>query len=289
MKKINLFLTISILIVGTFATLMAQDKKGLNNASVEKIWETPNVLTTCESVFFDKTRNILYVSCINGNPVDKDFNGFIARVTTDGRVTDDKWITGLNAPKGMGLIGNNLYVADIDRIVEINVDNPEISKEYPVEGAKFLNDITTDPQGNVYVSDMANNTIIRLKNGKVEIWLNDDEIKSPNGLYFENGDLLIGTSVGIFSVRETDKKTWLLIKISGGIDGLQPDGKGNYIISDWKGKIQIVNTTDEPVVLSNTSDKGINAADLNYVREKGILYVPTFGDNRVMAYKVFYK
>ncbi len=280
---------IGILISGINTSIYAQLKKGINEVSVEKIWETPNELTTCESVYFDEQRNVLYVSCINGNPVEKDQNGFIAKVSPEGKIIVQKWITGLNAPKGMGIIGNNLYVADIDRIVEINIDKSTVSKEYPVEGAKFLNDITTDPQGNVYVSDMATNIILRLKNGIVEQWLQDDQIKSPNGLCYENNDLLIGTSSGIYSVRISDKKFWLTVKISGGIDGLEADGQGNYIISDWKGKIQVVNSTDEPVVLSNTTEEGINAADIKYLPGKRLLYVPTFGDNRVMAYKVMFR
>ena len=98
----------------------------------------------------------------------------------------------------------------------------------------------------------------------------------------------VGTRNGIYSVRIEDNRLWHLIKDTGGIDGLESDGKGNYIISDWQGKIQLVNTENEPIILLNTSEKGINAADLEYITERNMLLVPTFSDNRVMAYELLY-
>lgn len=40
-------------------------------------WETDTVLTTCESVLYDPTNDVLYVANIAGNPEGKDGNGFI--------------------------------------------------------------------------------------------------------------------------------------------------------------------------------------------------------------------
>jgi len=74
--------------------------------------------------------------------------------------------------------------------------------------------------------------------------------------------------------------------LSEGIDGLKPDGKGNYIISDWQGKVQLVNTEKKPEVLLNTTKAGINAADIEFIIDQKLLLIPTFGANCVVAYRV---
>src|SRR5690606_22731442 len=134
-------------------------------------WETDTVLTTCESVLYDAERNVLYVSNINGTPDEKDGNGSIARVSLDGTVTDAAWVTGLDAPKGMGIRGNRLFVTDIDRIVEIDVDAGKIVKTYPIQGASFLNDVTVAANGDVYVSDSNAGFIVRISGEEATVWM----------------------------------------------------------------------------------------------------------------------
>ncbi len=253
---------------------------------LEKIWETPDILKVSESVCYDADRDILFVSCINGNPTGKDGRGYIAKISLDGKIVKEKWVSGLDAPKGMGIYKDKLYVTDIDNITQININSGEVEKHFPVEGAKFLNDIAIDPYGIVYFSDMSTNIIHKLSNGKVEIFLEDPQISSPNGLLYENKDIIIGTKNGVFAVRISDGKIWHLIRDTGGIDGLKPDGKGNYIISDWQGKVQLVNTEKKPEVLLNTTDAGINAADIEFIIDQKLLLIPTFGANCVVAYRV---
>lgn len=287
MKNLNLisiFLILSLLSLN----IIAQNENYEHSVSLQKLWETPDVLTTCESVCYYDAAKVIFVSCIDGNPTDKDGNGFISQVSIGGEIIMLKWVTGLNAPKGMGIVDNKLYVTDIDRIVEINISDAVIIKEYKVEGAKFLNDITIGQEGDVYISDMATTKIHRIKNGILETWFTNSELIGPNGLFYENKELLVGTKKGIYSIRIEDKRLWQLIKNTGGIDGLEADGQGNYIISDWQGKIQLVNIEKDPVVLLNTSDKNINAADIEYIPERNMLFVPTFSDNRVMAYEILY-
>lgn len=273
------FLPALLFVIMSQLTLQAQ--------TVTKIWETSPLLTTSESVCYDSERNVLYVSCINGNPVAKDNNGFIAKVNLEGNITEKEWVTGLNAPKGMGLYKNSLFVTDIDRVVKIDLLSGRILKTFPVEGAKFLNDIAIGPDGSIYISDMSANKIIVIRDeGKPEVFLDNEDIKSPNGLLTEGEYLLIGTKDGIYRARFDTGKTLRIISIDGGIDGLKADGNDSYIISDWKGKVQLVSTTEKPVVLLNTSDQGINAADLEYIPSKKLLLIPTFSNNRVMAYRL---
>lgn len=278
-----------VFLLQTSAIIFAQQSNNKETIEANKHWESANILTTSESVCYNDKNGALFVSCINGNPLDKDGNGFIAKLSITGEIIILKWIDGLDAPKGMGIYDGFLYVTDIDRVVKISIADEKIVQEYPVDGAIFLNDITVDPEGNIYITDMKTNQIHRIHKDNIELYYKNDLIIGPNGMAYENGKLLIGTKKGIYSLETKNNQLTHLVKNTGSIDGLEPDGHGNYIISDWSGKVQIVNPSKEPILLFNTTDKGINAADIVYIKEKELLLVPTFFDNRVMAFYLSYR
>jgi hypothetical protein len=140
---------------------ISQDIKIFQSEKLVKKWETPPTLLVPESVCFDPSSQSLFVSNINGLPTDKDGNGFISLLSTAGEITELRWVTGLNAPKGMGIFGEKLYVTDIDRVVVISIKSKTIEKFYEFPEAKFLNDIAMDIIGTVYVSDMMSTRIYR--------------------------------------------------------------------------------------------------------------------------------
>src|SRR5690349_2445801 len=86
-----------------------------NAQKLTRLWETDSVLRVPESVLYDAKNKVLYVANIDGKPDEKDGKGFISKVSPEGKITNLEWITGLHAPKGMGLSGNTLYVADVTR------------------------------------------------------------------------------------------------------------------------------------------------------------------------------
>jgi DNA-binding beta-propeller fold protein YncE len=250
-----------------------------------ELWATAADLKTPESVLYDRTEKVLYVSNINGDPSKKDGNGFISKLSLDGTIITLQWVSGLNAPKGMGIAGGYLYAADIDRIVKIDTAKAEVVKTYPVAGAQFLNDITVGADGSVYVSDMGARAIYILQNDKVSLFLKSEELNRPNGIFFENNVLLVGTDGKIMSIDTASKKVSIYIDGTGGIDGLEGLGNHTYIISDWAGKVQLVSKAEKKV-LSDTSAQNINAADIEVIPEARQLFIPTFFDNRVVAYKL---
>lgn len=256
-----------------------------NAQIVSPLWQTERVLKVPESVLYDANQNCLFVSNVNGTPTEKNSKGFISKISPEGKVIDLKFATGLNAPKGMAIYQNKLYVSDIDRLAEISLDNPKKIKFYEAPKAQFLNDVAIGKNGVVYVSDSGTGRIYKLENGVFGIWGKVAPLSGPNGLLCEKGHLLIGTNDGIFSADPITGKVEKLVSLSGGIDGLKAVGNGKYIVSDWKGKVQVVSATSHSV-LFDTTDKKINAADLEFIPSKSVLLVPTFADNRVMAYKI---
>ncbi len=251
--------------------------------SLTTVWETPHELQTPESVFYNAQTNQIYVSSINGGTTAKDGNGFISLLNPDGKIIALKWVQGLNGPKGMAMVGTHLYVTDIDRLAEIDTRDHKIIHFYPAKGAQFLNDAQAGNDGRIYVTDSQRGALYVLDSNQMRLWMIGPLFKGANGLAWRNGKLLVGVSGYLLQVDPRTKTIVKLIVNPGGIDGLVPLGNGRYLVSDWAGKIQILSTHGKPVVVSNTTDEKINAADLGYIPEKKLVLIPTFFDNRVIA------
>lgn len=159
---------------------------------VTTLFKTEPVFQNPESVLFDPVTRQLLVSNVNGHPLDKDGNGFISKVSLNGDIRDLHWVTGLHGPKGMTLIGDLLYIADIDQMVIIDITNKH-KTFIPVENAVFLNDVTHDESGRVFISDMFTNTIHVYHDGVLGVWLKDDKLNSPNGLHCQDGYVYVGS------------------------------------------------------------------------------------------------
>ena len=248
-------------------------------------WTTEATLKVPESVLLDSKNNVLYVSSIDGAPDNKDGNGFISQVGLDGKIKNLNWVTGLDAPKGMGLSKNNLYVADISRVVIIDIATGKISNSLEIEGAKFLNDVTVDKSGNVYVSDSNTGTIHVIKDGKAEVYFKGPEIPGVNGLLAINDALyVVDFPSGTNYKLSKDKKLTKFSTTAEGADGIVPLGKDEYLVSSWHGEVAYVNSKGEATKLLDTRDKKLSAADIEYDPKTKTLFVPTFNANTVMAY-----
>lgn len=98
----------------------------MTDLKLELAWETDTSLTTVEAVFYDTDRKRLYTSNIENGPWEMDGEGSLSILSTDGEILNRNWVRGLNAPKGMGRKGNRLFVADVNAVVEIDIEKAEI-------------------------------------------------------------------------------------------------------------------------------------------------------------------
>jgi DNA-binding beta-propeller fold protein YncE len=248
-------------------------------------WTTEPTLRVPESVLLDSKNNVLYVSSIDGTPDNKDGNGFISQVTLDGKIKNLKWATGLDAPKGMGLFNNNLYVADISRLITIDIATGKITNKLDIEGAEFLNDVTVDKAGNVYVSDSNTGKIHVVKGGKAEVYFESPEIKGVNGLLATgNGLYVVDFPTGANFKLSNDKKLTKFSSTAEGADGIVLVGNNEYLVSSWHGEVAYVNAKGEAKKLLDTRNEKLSAADIEYDPKTKTLFVPTFNANTVMAY-----
>ena len=263
-------------------------KKAVTTWTLSEVWRTHTLLTTCESVLYDKTRKLLFVSCINGAPAEKNGKGFISLLKADGTVLSLDWVTGLNAPKGMGVRGNTLYVADIDQLLVINIEKAEVIEKLDIEGASFLNDVAMSIDGKVYFTDSDTGYIWVYSQGKAEAWITGG-LERPNGLCVEKSRVLL-TSSGSSDLKIIDKSTGSFETVTTEIghgDGIEYTGSaGHYLASSWSGEIFMIFPDFSKVSLLKTSDQEINSADIGFNQTDQVVYVPTFFDNRVVAYKL---
>ncbi|WP_232064605.1 NHL repeat-containing protein [Rhodocytophaga rosea] len=257
-------------------------------SSLRQVWETDTLLRTPESVLYEPSENVLYVSNINGNGAVKDGNGFISKLTLEGQITTLEWATGLNAPKGMGISGNKLFVADIDRLVMFDLGSGAILKSYTIAEPVYLNDITVGESGIVYVSDNRNDKIYYLRNDSLQIFMEGESLQRPNGLYIEGNKLAVGSQKNnALQIIDLDSKK--ITKITDGLgasDGVEPAGRGAYFFSDWNGRVFWISSKGEKKLLLNTTAAKVNSADIEYISSKKLLFVPTFNGNTVVAYRV---
>ena len=250
-----------------------------------KLWETDPGLKIPESVLYDSVTGLIFVSNIQGNPSKKDSTGFISTLSADGKIIKADWVKGIDAPKGMAILNNHLFVSNIDEVVEIDIAAAAIVKRYPISGSKFLNDIAIDPKtGMIFITDTETGVVYVMLNEKSSIWLQDELYKGVNGLYLKDNQLYIGTSNSIMQADILTGSVIVCISNTGSIDGLFVASDNNFIYSDWKGSVFIAAKNRKPRLLLSTTAQKVNAADFWVIPEKNMILIPTFGNNKVVAY-----
>ena len=231
MKNLRVFLILLL-------TLIATPSKAHESLNLISGFISP------ESVVQDAKGDI-YVSEIG--EFNKDGDGKITRISIDGKLST--FASGMDDPKGLTFIGKSLYVTDKNRVLKV-----ESNGKWMVFGSTmafpqtpiFLNDITSDEAGNLYVSDSgslsAGGAIFKItQDKKITLILNENtpEILAPNGLLVVKNDLFeVDFASGI--LYKINLKTKSILKVAegfGGGDGLIKSGD-SFFVSDWKnGKI----------------------------------------------------
>lgn len=185
----------------------------------------------------------IFVSNVNGSPLVKDGNGYISKLDYKGKLIKRKFITGLNAPKGLAANRTSLFVTDIDVVYEFNIYTGNKKNVYKIKGSKFLNDITVKREGTLFVTDMFAHKIFIIRNGKVKVFT--DKIKYPNGITLGADDGLYVVQFkggGLYYISEQGR----IKKIASGIHsgdgiGLRPNTNYAYVSSHQKGLIYKIN------------------------------------------------
>ncbi|HEY9120803.1 MULTISPECIES: SMP-30/gluconolactonase/LRE family protein [Marinobacter] len=181
-------------------------------------------------------------------PTAKDGDGFISAVYPDGEINKDAFDGNvrLDAPKGMGLYNDILYVADIDRLVAINLVTKTQVKQisFVSENVGFLNDVAISSTGNLYVSATDTGVVYKVdlnSDDSIPVPLPISPLPGPNGLFVDNdqqrlfiasfGTDQLDGELGIFSLN--DSKYHRIEGAAGLFDGISVVDGDTVVVSDW--------------------------------------------------------
>lgn len=269
-------------------------------APADSVSLTVEGFSTPESALLDEAADVYLVSNINGAPMEMDDNGFISRVTPDGRVENLRWIDGqgadvtLNAPKGMGLKGDTLFVADVDVVRMFHRATGEPLGERAVPGATFLNDIAVGDDGAVYVTDSG----MRITAGGMEPSGTDAvyrfgpdgaptpvargaELQTPNGVVAQGGEVTVVPFGGneVFRLSPTGERSRVAQLPAGQLDGVVRLGDGSLLVSSWE--TSAVYRVDAGGQATAVVENVPSPADIGYDARRGRVLVPLFQGNQL--------
>lgn len=258
-------------------------------------WEITQGLKEPESVYFDAASETYFVSNVAGDAKRSDGDGWISRYDVRGKLLQERWATGLNAPKGMRAAGGALWVSDIQSLYKLDLKTGAVLNRVLIGGARFLNDVALGPDGEVYVSDTLGGKIFEYREYKVSIFAQGNELESPNGLLVRGDKLYVAawgltsdftnrTSGRLYAMDLKSKEiTAVTSEPLGNLDGLEWDGKA-FLVSDWvAGKVYRVSNDGKAELLL----EGLKGpADLGWNGEQRTLVIPRMAENRVSAFAV---
>lgn len=291
-------------------TSAARDPGNAQAANRTERLKSVEGFSTPEGVRYDEAADAWFVSNINGSPLGKDGNGFISRLTSEGTVDSLHFIMGgrggvtLHAPKGMAIIGDTLFVADIDAVRAFHrvTGAPITSWNLAPQGALFLNDVAATPDGDVYVSDTqvrfqpdgsmshpGTDRIFMLGRDRksASVVLRNDSLGRPNGITWDaKGNRLVIVAFGSGAIHGWTPGSDALTTIATGkgqFDGVEMLSNGRMLVSSWADST--VSMVDGDSI--RTVVRGVEApADIGLNPRAGILAIPLFNANRVEIWRV---
>ncbi|HVU03968.1 MAG TPA: hypothetical protein VHE30_19550 [Polyangiaceae bacterium] len=250
---------------------------------------------TPESVLYDPEQDVYFVSNIDGKPVDADGNGFVSKVSPEGKVLELKFIDGtkkgttLDAPKGLAVSGDLLYVADLTVVRMFDRKTGAAKGKIAAVGSTFLNDIAVGADGTVFVSDSGlklgkdglepNGTDAIYKIGKAkraDKLIANKDLGGPNGLLADDKGVWTVTfgSGALYHVGMDGKAEPAQKLEAGPLDGIVKLADGTLLVSSW-GQSAVLRGTPggkfEQVIKDAKSP-----ADIGYDTKRNVVLIPLF-------------
>ena len=254
-------------------------------------------LNTPECAIHDEKADIYIVSNINGNPHGKDKAGFISRVAPSGKILELKWIDGsaegitLNAPKGLAIVGDTLYAADVNAVRKFHRVTGKPIGVIELKGSSFLNDLASGPDGKVYVSDSGfggvkdaprTDAVYEISpDDSVKTLSKGEEVPNPNGLLVTAGGLLVCTwnSGELLWARAREGRERLVAKLpKNQLDGIVVDKDGSLLITSWAGEC-VYRHSDKGTTVAVEGLK--EPADPGWDAKRGRLLIPHFKEHKL--------
>lgn len=273
--------------------------------TVQQTGETGDMKTP-ESVRYDPDQDVYFVSNIDGNPSQKDRKGAIVKVRADSTsvtmpfVESGKNGATLNAPKGMTIQGDTLWVADIDAVRGFNrrTGAPVATIDLGSRKATFLNDIAVGGDGALYVTDTGISfgadgqmthpgvdRIFRIAGRTVTEAATGDSLHGPNGITWDasNNRFLIAPFSGnvVLAWTPGSAAPTNLATGPGQYDGIEVLEDGTVLVSSWADSAVHVLRNGQLATLATGTN---SPADIGVDSKRNVLAVPLFSENKVVYF-----
>jgi sugar lactone lactonase YvrE len=261
-----------------------------------------------ESVKYDSDQDVFFISNMVGYGSDHDNNGYIVEVSAgnlaNSKVFAESGKAGvtLDAPKGMTIHGDTLWVCDIDQLRGFNrkTGMPVATVDLRPQGAVLLNDVTIGGDGGIYITDtgilMTPNGVIHtgpdrifaVRGGAVSVLAQGNQLGRPNGIVWDKQrQSLVGVSFDPFhSVVYSISATGELRKLAEGngkFDGIEPLGNGHYLVTSWNdSSVRMLGNGFNRRVANNVQAP----ADIGFDTKRNRLAIPTGPLNQMQLWQL---
>lgn len=259
------------------------------------VWTATEGCAHPKSAYFEPQSGLIFVSQISGGGDARDGDGWISKLDRDGKVLAAKWVVGLNAPKGLRSLDNTLWVSDLDELVAIDIPSATIARRVRIRGASSLHDVAIDREGNVYTGDMLANRIFKYRDGTTSVFAEGPHLDYPNGLLVDRDSLIVGgrgemtdklqviRPGHLYRLNLTRAEKKLVVEEPlGDLDGIEVDGAGGYVVTDWLGGKVFHVRKDGVAKMLFQLDLGTSRHA--YFPDRRLLVVPRMLRNNVTAY-----
>ena len=241
-----------------------------------------------ESIEFDYANNQWFIANNGGN-----------NILTRSSATGARAVfvsTGFSGggPHGLEIVGDTLYACAGGSLRAYNINTAALVFATSL-GGTFLNGITHDATGNLYITDYSGNKIYRFNTNtrQFNVFV-PSGITSPNGIIYDqpnNRCVFVQWTGAIKAVSLSDSTVSTLVASSGlsSVDGITKDGSGNYYLSSWSPTriTRYNNTFTTPTTAVGTGMGLSSPADIFYNVLTDTLGVPNSGTGNNTTYYYF--
>ena len=254
------------------------------------------------AIIYDAAADVYLVSNVNGHPLEEDENGFVSRVSPDGEMLALEWIPSegstprIDAPKGMAIRGDTLFITDIRCMRIADRETGEIHETRCLDDVTSLTGIDVAEEGSFFVTDSG----YELANGESVPSASDAlyrlsfrasqaggtlargaDLNHPQGVAVGPRGIFVATAAGdLFRFTPAGERTSILSNPEHVFEGVVFTADGGFAYSSSAaGAVYLVDATGAVRVLID----GIDApGDLGYDPTRNRLLIPLLNDNRLL-------
>lgn len=210
-------------------------------------------------------------------------NGFLTLLDTVGKVLDWQIVEGLDAPLGMAMLNDTLYLIDNNQLKTFKWPGYEPLKTVGLD-TTVANDLAVSTQGLVYITDTAKHQVIRLlPDGTQSVLTGMSQFESANGIAIDNNHLYVG-----------GRRLWCVNLLDGSVETIGPEWVADIdgIEFEADGTIQITPVGGPLIRYLSDSDievitgPGVSSANHGYAENLQLALIPTGFDNTVIAIRI---